>query len=75
MTWRRISLQESNLLRLAEQQARREEELNVACQRAAALEAEVSDLVREVELRQEQEAALKEARFSIHFLQRRVVLQ
>ena len=53
-------MQESNLLRLAEQQAKREEELNGARQQVADLEAEVADLVREMELRQEQEAALKE---------------
>ena len=55
-------MQESNLLRLAEQQAKREEELNGARQQVADLEAEVADLVREMELRQEQEAALKEVR-------------
>jgi len=54
------SVQESNLARLASQQARREEEVNQAWQRAAELEAEVADLSREVELRQEQEVALKE---------------
>ncbi len=53
-------MQESNLARLASQQARREEEVNQARQRAAELEAEVADLSREVELRQEQEVALKE---------------
>ena len=53
-------MQESSLLRLAEQQARRDEELNAVRQRAEALESELSELSREVELRQEQEAALKE---------------
>lgn len=53
-------MQESNLLRLAEQQAKREEELSAARQRATQLEAELADLAREVELRQEQESALKE---------------
>ncbi len=47
-------------MKLAGQQAKRDEELNVARQRAAELEAEVADLVREVELRQEQEVTLKE---------------
>lgn len=54
--------QESALLRLAERQAGREGELAAERRRAAALEAELGDLQREVELRQEQEAALKEAR-------------
>lgn len=55
-------LQDSNLVRLATQQARRDEELNQARQTAAELEAEVADLSREVELRQEQELTLKEVR-------------
>ena len=55
-------VQESALLRLAERQAGREGELAAERRRAAALEAELGDLQREVELRQEQEAALKEAR-------------
>ena len=49
-------------MRLAEQQAKREEELNGARRQVTDLEAEVADLVREMELRQEQEAALKEVR-------------
>lgn len=53
-------MQESTLLRLAERQAGREEELLAAKQKAAELEAELGDLQREVELRQEQEQALKE---------------
>lgn len=52
--------QESTLLRLAERQAGREEELQAAREKAAELEAELGDLQREVELRQEQEQALKE---------------
>ena len=52
--------QESTLLRLAERQAGREEELLGVRQKVAELEAELSDLQREVELRQEQEQALKE---------------
>ncbi len=55
-------MQESTLLRLAERQAGREEELLASKQKVAELEAELSDLQREVELRQEQESALKEAR-------------
>ena len=55
-----FDLQEASLLRLAGQQAKRDEELNTARQRAAELEAEVADLLREVELRQEQELTLKE---------------
>ncbi|KAK9829710.1 hypothetical protein WJX72_007468 [[Myrmecia] bisecta] len=54
-------LQESALLRLAERQAGREEELAAARTRAAELEAEVADLQQEIELRQMQEQALKEA--------------
>ena len=54
--------QESTLLRLAERQAGREEELLGVRQKVAELEAELSDLQREVELRQEQEQALKEVR-------------
>lgn len=57
-----LAIQDPNLLRLAEQQARRNEELNTARQRAEQLESELADLAREVELRQEQEAALKEVR-------------
>ena len=53
-------MQESTLLRLAERQAGREEELLAAKQKVAELEAELGDLQREVELRQEQEQALKE---------------
>ena len=53
-------MQEANLLRLAGQQAKRDEELNASRQHAAELEAEVADLLREVELRQEQELTLKE---------------
>ena len=53
-------IQEAHLLRLAERQAQRDEELAEARRRASELEAEVSDLTREMELRQEQEAALKE---------------
>ena len=53
-------MQESTLLRLAERQAGREEELQAAKQKVAELEAELGDLQREVELRQEQEQALKE---------------
>ena len=53
-------LQESTLLRLAERQAGREEELQAARAKAAELEAELADLQREVQLREEQEAALKE---------------
>jgi len=56
------TLQDSNLVRLASQQARRDEEVNQARQRAGELEAEVADLSREVELRQEQELTLKEVR-------------
>jgi hypothetical protein len=52
--------QESTLLRLAERQAGREEELVAARAKVAELEAELGDLQREVELRQEQETALKE---------------
>lgn len=52
--------QESTLLRLAERQAGREEELLAAKQKVGELEAELGDLQREVELRQEQEQALKE---------------
>ncbi len=48
------------LLRLAERQAGREEELLAAKQKVGELEAELGDLQREVELRQEQEQALKE---------------
>jgi hypothetical protein len=59
-------LQESNLVRLATQQARRDEELNQARQRAAELEAEVADLSLEVELRQEQELTLKEVRGTLN---------
>ena len=55
-------MQESTLLRLAERQAGREEELLASKQKVAELEAELGDLQREVELRQEQESALKEAR-------------
>ena len=55
-------MQESTLLRLAERQAGREEELLASKQKMAELEAELGDLQREVELRQEQESALKEAR-------------
>ena len=54
------ALQESTLLRLAERQAGREEELVAARAKVAELEAELGDLQREVELRQEQETALKE---------------
>ena len=53
-------MQESTLLRLAERQAGREEELLAAKQKVGELEAELGDLQREVELRQEQEQALKE---------------
>ena len=52
--------QESTLLRLAERQAGREEELAAARQRTQELEAELGDAQREIELRQEQETALKE---------------
>ena len=52
--------QDPNLVRLAEQQERRNEELTTAQQHAADLEAEIADLAREVELRQDQELALKE---------------
>jgi hypothetical protein len=52
--------QESTLLRLAERQAGREEELQAARQKVAELEHELGDLQREVQLREEQEAALKE---------------
>lgn len=63
--WRKgFGVQDSSLLRLASQQARRDEELNAARQRASELEAEVADLSREVELRQEQEQTLKEVRHS-----------
>ena len=55
-----VAWQESTLLRLAERQAGREEELAAARQRAAELEAELGDAQREIELRQEQETALKE---------------
>lgn len=54
------ALQESALLRLAERQAGREEELRAARRRCRELEAEVADLQREVALHQEQAAALKE---------------
>ena len=47
------------------QQAAREEELKVARKHASDLEAEVADLSREVELRQEQEDALKEVRLPL----------
>ena len=53
-------MQESALLRLAERQAGREEELRAARRRCRELEAEVADLQREVALHQEQAAALKE---------------
>ena len=55
-----MSVQESTLLRLAERQAGREEELAAARAKVGELEAELGDAQREIELRQEQETALKE---------------
>lgn len=52
--------QESALLRLAERQAGREGELAAARRKVVELEMELGDLQKEVELRQEQEAHLKE---------------
>lgn len=54
------SLQESALLRLAERQAGREEELGQAHQRARQAEARADDLDQDVALLQQQVAALKE---------------
>ncbi|KAK9864007.1 hypothetical protein WJX84_007296 [Apatococcus fuscideae] len=54
-------LQESALLKLAGKQAAREEELGRMRDRTRLLEAEVADLQQEVDLRQQQEVALKEA--------------
>ncbi|KAK9831018.1 hypothetical protein WJX74_000295 [Apatococcus lobatus] len=54
-------LQESALLKLAGKQAAREEELARMRDRTHLLEAEVADLQQEVDLRQQQEVALKEA--------------
>ena len=53
-------LQESALLKLAGKQAAREEEMGRMRDRARLLEAEVADLQQEVDLRQQQEVALKE---------------
>ncbi len=54
------AVQESALLKLAGKQAAREEELNRMRERTLLLEAEVADLQQEVDLRQQQEVALKE---------------
>lgn len=57
-----MRLQESALLKLAGKQAAREEELGRMRDRTRLLEAEVADLQQEVDLRQQQEVALKEVR-------------
>ena len=58
--------QESALLRLAERQAGREEELAQAHQRASQAEAKAEDLDQDVALLQQQVAALKEVSLLLH---------
>lgn len=53
-------MQEAALLRLAERQAGREEELAQARQRAAQAEEQAEDLAQDLALHQQQVAALKE---------------
>ena len=53
-------MQEAALLRLAERQAGREEELAEARQRAAQAEEQAEDLAQDLALHQQQVAALKE---------------
>ena len=57
-----VMWQESALLRLAERQAGREEELAEAHQRASQAEAKAEDLDQDLTLLQQQVAALKEVR-------------
>jgi hypothetical protein len=61
-------VQEPILLRLAERQAGHKEELQIFAQKVAELEAELGDLQREVQLREEQESALKEVCLLYYFL-------
>ena len=57
-----VLLQEATLLRLAERQAGREEELAQARQRAAQAEEQAEDLAQDLTIHQQQVAALKEVR-------------